>query len=108
MTAGFGEHPAVARRRVRLALRKARRSAGLNQGDVADRLGWSLSKAQRIEAGEVAVSITDLRALVYEHLAATEHDPLRASGTLVDWANAQGGHDNITVALARAFASDKE
>ena len=50
----------------------------------------------------------DLRALVYEHLAATEQDPLRASGALVDWANAQGGHDNITVALARAFASDKE
>ena len=50
----------------------------------------------------------DLRALVYEHLAATENDPLRTSGTLVDWANAQGGADNITVALARAFASDKE
>jgi serine/threonine protein phosphatase PrpC len=50
----------------------------------------------------------DLRALAYEHLAATGNDPLRASGTLVDWANAQGGHDNITVALARAFASDKE
>ena len=23
------------------------------------------------------------------------------AGALVDWANAQGGHDNITVALAR-------
>ena len=29
------------------------------------------------------------------------NDPLAAAGTLVDWANAQGGHDNITVALAR-------
>ena len=28
-------------------------------------------------------------------------EPLRLAGALVDWANAQGGQDNITVALAR-------
>jgi serine/threonine protein phosphatase PrpC len=49
-----------------------------------------------------------LRTLAYEHLTQTENDPLRASGALVDWANAQGGHDNITVALARAFAPNQE
>ncbi|GIE95131.1 helix-turn-helix domain-containing protein [Paractinoplanes rishiriensis] len=64
MTAYFGEHPAVARRRVRRALREARHASGRSQSDVADRLGWSLSKVQRIESGEVAVSGTDLRALI--------------------------------------------
>jgi len=36
----------------------------MSQGDVAKKLGWSLSKMQRIEGGEVGVSITDLRALL--------------------------------------------
>ncbi|WP_406832299.1 PP2C family serine/threonine-protein phosphatase [Pedococcus sp. KACC 23699] len=31
-------------------------------------------------------------------------EPLRLAGALVDWANAQGGQDNITVALARVEA----
>lgn len=52
----------MARRRVRLALRRARLAKGLTQGQVADALDWSLSKVQRIESGEVAVSSTDLRA----------------------------------------------
>lgn len=56
--------PAVARWRVRLALRKAREAKGLTQGEVADEIGWSLSKVQRIEAGDVSVSGTDLRAML--------------------------------------------
>jgi transcriptional regulator with XRE-family HTH domain len=64
MTAVPGESPAVARRRVRLALRKARQASALSQADVAHRLGWSMSKMQRIEAGDVTVSGTDLRALL--------------------------------------------
>jgi transcriptional regulator with XRE-family HTH domain len=56
--------PAVARRRVRLALRKARQATGRSQGEIADELGWSLSKMQRIEAGDVSVSGTDLRAII--------------------------------------------
>jgi transcriptional regulator with XRE-family HTH domain len=59
-----GESPAVARRRVRLALRRAREEKGLTQGEVASALDWSLSKVQRIESGEVSVSSTDLRALL--------------------------------------------
>lgn len=59
-----GESPAVARRRVRLALRKAREATGASQGAVARRIGWSLSKVQRIEAGDVSISGTDLRALL--------------------------------------------
>jgi transcriptional regulator with XRE-family HTH domain len=64
MAATQGEPPAVARQRVRRALREARQAIGLSQGEVAKRLGWSLSKMQRIEGGEVGVSITDLRALL--------------------------------------------
>lgn len=59
-----GESPAVARRRLRLALRKAREAKGLTQGSVADALEWSISKVNRIEGGEVTVSGTDLRALL--------------------------------------------
>jgi transcriptional regulator with XRE-family HTH domain len=36
----------------------------LTQSEIAKRLGWSLSKIQRIEIGDVAVSETDLRALL--------------------------------------------
>ncbi len=62
--AGQGESPAVARRRVRLALRRARDAKGLSQGTVAELVGWSVSKVQRIEAGDNAISGTDLRALL--------------------------------------------
>lgn len=64
MAAARDEPPAVARRRVRRELRKARHALGLVQGDVAERLSWSLSKVQRIENGDVGISITDLHALL--------------------------------------------
>jgi transcriptional regulator with XRE-family HTH domain len=64
MGAAREEPPAVARQRVRRALRKARQATGLVQGDVAQRLNWSQSKVQRIESGAVGVSVTDLRALL--------------------------------------------
>lgn len=60
----LGDPPAVARRRVRLALRMARDANKLTQGQVAAALDWSLSKVNRIESGEVSVSGTDLRALL--------------------------------------------
>lgn len=58
------ESPLVARRRLRLALRKAREAKGLTQGQVAESLYWSLSKVNRIESGDVTVSATDLKALL--------------------------------------------
>ncbi|WP_433825340.1 helix-turn-helix domain-containing protein [Actinoplanes sp. CA-015351] len=64
MTASEEELPAVARRRVRLALRAARESHSRSQGSVAQELGWSLSKLQRIELGEVTVSPSDLVSLL--------------------------------------------
>jgi transcriptional regulator with XRE-family HTH domain len=59
-----GESPAVAHRRLHLALRKAREAKRLTQGEVAKRLDWSLSKVNRIESGEVTISSTDLPALL--------------------------------------------
>jgi transcriptional regulator with XRE-family HTH domain len=58
------ESPAVARRRLRLALRKMREARGVTQGQVAEALEWSLSKVNRIESGDVTISNTDLRALL--------------------------------------------
>ncbi len=45
----------------------------------------------------------DLAALVHKtaSTSAADAEPLSLAGALVDWANAQGGQDNITVALAR-------
>jgi serine/threonine protein phosphatase PrpC len=42
-----------------------------------------------------------LKDLVLRTAADNAGDPLRTAAALVDWANAQGGMDNITVALAR-------
>jgi transcriptional regulator with XRE-family HTH domain len=58
------ESPAVARRRIRLALRAAREANGFTQSHVAEELDWSLSKVNRIEKGDVTVSRTDLLALL--------------------------------------------
>jgi serine/threonine protein phosphatase PrpC len=44
---------------------------------------------------------TDLADLVRGTAAARAGEPLALASALVDWANTQGGHDNITVALAR-------
>jgi transcriptional regulator with XRE-family HTH domain len=59
-----GDSPALTRRRLRFALRRAREAAGLTQDEVGKKLEWSRSKVNRIEAGEVGVSATDLEALV--------------------------------------------
>jgi transcriptional regulator with XRE-family HTH domain len=56
--------PTVARRRVRLALREARETAGLTQLEVAEEMEWSLSKVIRIENGDVSISPNDLRPLL--------------------------------------------
>jgi transcriptional regulator with XRE-family HTH domain len=58
------ESPAVARRRVRLAVRAAREQASLTQGQVAEEMEWSHSKVMRIESGEVTIAPNDLRPLL--------------------------------------------
>ena len=49
----------------------------------------------------------DMAALLQksEGISPAVADPLALAGALVDWANAQGGQDNITVALARMHPS---
>jgi transcriptional regulator with XRE-family HTH domain len=61
------QDPAALRRRLLLDLRRYRSDAGLTQKDVAQALDWSPSKVIRIEAGNVAVGITDLRALLQQY-----------------------------------------
>src|ERR1700760_1374648 len=56
--------PAVARRRLRLALREARESAGRTQQEVAEQMEWSLSKVIRIENGDNTIAPNDLRPLL--------------------------------------------
>ncbi|MFC7757687.1 helix-turn-helix domain-containing protein [Catellatospora bangladeshensis] len=57
-------NPAVARLRLRNALRSARDSSDLTQNQVADSLDWSLSKIIRIENGSVGMTVTDVKALL--------------------------------------------
>jgi transcriptional regulator with XRE-family HTH domain len=56
--------PAALRRRLMTELRRTRLAAGKTQREVADALDWSASKVIRIEAGQVAISTTDLKALL--------------------------------------------
>ncbi|WP_369245663.1 helix-turn-helix domain-containing protein [Streptomyces sp. R41] len=59
--------PSLNRRRLRIALRKAREATGQSQGQAAHALDWSLSKIMRIEQGVVSLSVTDLRALLQQY-----------------------------------------
>jgi transcriptional regulator with XRE-family HTH domain len=52
------------RRRLLAELKRLRGRAGANQRQVADALDWSPSKINRIEKGDVSISVTDLRALL--------------------------------------------
>lgn len=64
---------AVQRLRLRTELRKARLNAGLTQKQVADEMEWSPSKLIRIEAGEVGITVNDLRPLLAAYSIA-EHE----------------------------------
>jgi transcriptional regulator with XRE-family HTH domain len=61
MTAGG---PARQRQRLRRELRALRDARGLTQAEAAAGVGWSESKINRIEAGVVGVTPTDVRALL--------------------------------------------
>jgi transcriptional regulator with XRE-family HTH domain len=60
-----GETVEVKKRRLRAAVRKYRAEAKLTQKQVADELGWSISKIVRIEAGQVPISPSDVRAMLH-------------------------------------------
>ena len=65
--------PGVQRRRLRIALRKAREGAQLTQRGASEKLDWSLSKIIRIEAGAQGLSVTDLKAMC-EAYAVTDEE----------------------------------
>ncbi|MFF5080645.1 Scr1 family TA system antitoxin-like transcriptional regulator [Actinoplanes sp. NPDC000266] len=56
--------PAIARLRIRIALREAREAAGLTQAQVAEAMECSLSKIARFENGDTALASNDLRGLL--------------------------------------------
>jgi transcriptional regulator with XRE-family HTH domain len=56
--------PAVARRRLKVELRNARKVAGRTQNEVARAMEWSNAKLIRIESGEAKISRNDLKALL--------------------------------------------
>jgi transcriptional regulator with XRE-family HTH domain len=56
--------PSLNRRKLRLALRRARERSDLSQREAAERVEWSQSKLIRVETGTVGVSVSDLRALL--------------------------------------------
>ena len=59
--------PSLNRRKLRLALRRARERSGMTQRQAAERVEWSQSKLIRVETGTVSVSVSDLRALLREY-----------------------------------------
>lgn len=65
--------PVASQRRVLAEIREAREALQYTQKDVADALDWSLSKINRIESGQVGLSITDLKALLL-HYGITDRD----------------------------------
>ncbi|MFE5395585.1 helix-turn-helix domain-containing protein [Streptomyces sp. NPDC056568] len=73
---------ALLRLRLRTELRKARQAAGLTQREVAGAMEWSPAKLIRIEAGEVGISVNDLRSL----LAHYGVDDQERTGQLLDMA----------------------
>jgi len=107
------EPPAVARRRVRLALRAAREASGFTQQHVADELDWSLSKVNRIEKGDVTVSKTDLLALL--ELFGVDNDSLieelvRAarSSRLRGWWDEPRYREHLTSAMLQLLQFETE
>lgn len=56
--------PTIRRRRLGAALRRLRETSGMSLEAVAEELGWSISKVSRIELAKIAVTPTDVRALL--------------------------------------------
>jgi serine/threonine protein phosphatase PrpC len=67
-----------------------------------DGSGWLLACSDGL--WNYCSAATDLRSLVHELVASHGDDPAKIADALVAFANAAGGHDNITVALARVPA----
>lgn len=107
------EPPAVARRRVRLALRAAREAKGFTQGYVAKELDWSLSKINRVEKGDVTVSRTDLLAMLEMYgISDPDHvdDLVQAARTSRQrgWWDVPRYREHMTNAMLQLFQFESE
>jgi transcriptional regulator with XRE-family HTH domain len=107
------DSPAAARRRLRFALRDAREAAGFTQTAVAERLGWSFSKVNRIENGEVTISAGDLKELM-ELLGVTNPDTVELLTSYARAARRRGWWDeprmrpHLTPAMKQLFQFEAE
>lgn len=107
------ESPAVARRRVRMALRRAREARHLTQGQIAEAMEWSLSKVMRIEKGDVSISASDLRVLL-DFLEV--RDPAEVKALMADartsrserWSSDPDVREHLTPATAQLFQFEGE
>lgn len=72
----------------------------------ADRPGWLLLCSDGL--WNYASEPTDLAQVLADARAQVGDEPVPLASALVDWANAQGGRDNVTVALARLGATSAE
>jgi transcriptional regulator with XRE-family HTH domain len=107
------ESPAVARRRVRLALRRAREAKQLTQGQIAEAMEWSLSKVMRIEKGDVSISASDLRVLL-EFLDV--RDPAEVTHLMADartsrtekWSSDPAYREHLTAGLVQYLQFETE
>lgn len=66
-------------RRLRNELRQAREAAGLTQKQVAEDMGWSMSKMIRLETGAGSITTADVMALLHEYQIT---DAERANGLI--------------------------
>src|SRR5689334_5249223 len=108
------DSPAVARRRVRLAIRDARLAKGDTQTDVAEAMEWSLSKVMRIESGEVTISPNDLRPLL-AYLGVRNRQVVddlvqaaKASKSRRQWWDEPRFRDNLTPAVRQLIQYETE
>jgi transcriptional regulator with XRE-family HTH domain len=109
-----GDSPAVARRRVRLALRETREAGNLTQSQVADAMEWSLSKVMRIESGEVAIAPNDLKPLL-AYLGVTDAtrvsellDAARAAKRRKLWSDEPRFREHLTQATRQLIQYEAE
>jgi transcriptional regulator with XRE-family HTH domain len=108
-----GESPAAARRRLRLALRRARESKRLTQREVAEALDWSMSKVNRIEAGDVTVTSTDLQAMLrlFEVTESSEIEDLAAAARAArrrGWWDQPEYREHLTPAMIQSLQFETE
>lgn len=97
-------NPYLLKRRLRLALTAARVAANLTQADVVEALRFSKSKINRIEAGKIGVSFTDVQAMASLYGIAED----RLSDLEALWSHLRSGRRPLDVFRPWASEADLE